>query len=85
MPRSLQIEGAVRGAALHRLNVSSGVCETLRTWNFPADVFVTPHGAQLNNRFLMQQQPQPCLVEVFPVGSHTTCRTDVGKVVPCRL
>ena len=72
-PRSLQIQGDVLRALVKRLVVSSDVCLTARAWNLPLDVHLTPHGAQLNNRFLSTQQPQPCLIEVFPLGYWSNC------------
>ena len=52
---------------------SNDTCATVRQWSLPAFAYVTPHGAQLNNRFLMTQQPQPCLIEVFPLGYLSPC------------
>jgi len=72
-PRQLAIRGTVRRPMLREVISSNDTRETVRQWSQPAFAYVTPHGAQLNNRFLMTQQPQPCLIEVFPRGYFTPC------------
>ena len=62
--RNLLIAGSVQD--LLPITVSDDACETAHAWNLPADAYLTPHGAHLNNRFLMAQRPRlPCLIEVF--------------------
>ena len=72
-PRQLAIRGTVRRPMLREVISSNDTRATVRQWTLPAFAYVTPHGAQLNNRFLMTQQPQPCLIEVFPRGYFTPC------------
>ena len=72
-PRQLAIRGTVRRPMLREVISSNDTCATVRQWTLPAFAYVTPHGAQLNNRFLMTQQPQPCLIEVFPLGYLSPC------------
>lgn len=72
-PRQLAIRGTVRRPMLREVISSNETCATVRQWTLPAFAYVTPHGAQLNNRFLMTQQPQPCLIEVFPLGYLSPC------------
>ena len=72
-PRQLAIRGTVRRPMLREVVSSNDTCATVRQWTLPAFAYVTPHGAQLNNRFLMTQQPQPCLIEVFPLGYLSPC------------
>jgi hypothetical protein len=72
-PRQLQIHGEVRRPMLRETISGNDTCATVRQWSLPAFAYVTPHGAQLNNRFLMTQQSQPCLIEAFPLGYFTPC------------
>lgn len=72
-PRSLKVHGTVRRPVIREVNAANDKCETVRQWSQPALAFLVPHGAQLNNRLLMTQQPQPCLIEVFPEGYFNPC------------
>ena len=72
-PRQLISRGAVRWPLLRDQVSTNDTCHTAQQWSLPAYAYVTPHGAQLNNRFLMTQQPLPCLVEIFPRGYYTSC------------
>ena len=51
-------------------NVTNDLCDTLAsTWGSRAPYILTPHGAQLTNRFLIDTC-HSCLIEVFPPFYH---------------